>query len=102
MQMYLFTAGNAGRVTAMNSGDDASVVYHEYTHGLSNRLVTVAGGASGLTTEQGDAMGEGWSDWYAMDYLFGHGFASGPVNMGFFMNGNRSVSRSAGRCAPSR
>jgi hypothetical protein len=90
MQMYLFTAGNAGRVTAMNSGDDASVVYHEYTHGLSNRLVTVAGGASGLTTEQGDAMGEGWSDWYAMDYLFGHGFASGPVNMGFFMNGNRS------------
>jgi extracellular elastinolytic metalloproteinase len=90
MQMYLFTANNAGGVTAMNSGDDASVVYHEYTHGLSNRLVTSASGNSGLTTEQGDAMGEGWSDWYAMDYLFGHGFASGPVNVGFFMNGNRS------------
>jgi extracellular elastinolytic metalloproteinase len=90
MQMYLFTANSGGRVTAMNSGDDASVVYHEYTHGLSNRLVTLASGDSGLTTEQADAMGEGWSDWYAMDYLFGHGFASGPVNIGFFMNGNRS------------
>jgi hypothetical protein len=90
MQMYLFTADNAGRVTAMNSGDDASVVYHEYTHGLSNRLVTLPSGDSGLTTEQADAMGEGWSDWYAMDYLFGHGFDTGPVNLGFFMNGNRS------------
>jgi extracellular elastinolytic metalloproteinase len=96
MQMYLFTANNAGRVTAMNSGDDASVVYHEYTHGLSNRLVTSASGNSGLTTEQGDAMGEGWSDWYAMDYLFGHGFASGPVSLGFFMNGNRSGEPFAG------
>jgi hypothetical protein len=90
MQMYLFTANIAGHITAMNSGDDASVVYHEYTHGLSSRLVTLASGDSGLTTEQGDAMGEGWSDWYAMDYLYGHGFASGPVNVGFFMNGNRS------------
>src|SRR4051794_8976420 len=96
MQMYLFTADNAGHVTAMNSGDDASVVYHEYTHGLSNRLVTSANGNSGLTTEQADAMGEGWSDWYAMDYLFGHGFASGPVNIGFFMNGNRSAEPHSG------
>ena len=23
----------------INAGDDASIVYHEYTHGLSNRLI---------------------------------------------------------------
>jgi extracellular elastinolytic metalloproteinase len=90
MQMYLFKASNGGNVTAMNSGDDASVVYHEYTHGLTNRLVSLPSGSSGLTSEQASAMGEGWSDWYAMDYLFGHGFDSGSVNIGFFMNGNRS------------
>ena len=28
----------------VNSGDDARVVYHEYTHGLSNRLITDSNG----------------------------------------------------------
>src|SRR3954454_2704 len=39
MQMYLFPAGglNSSAPDA-NGGDDASVIYHEYTHGLSNRL----------------------------------------------------------------
>jgi extracellular elastinolytic metalloproteinase len=96
MQMYLFRINNAGNITAANTGDDASVVYHEYTHGLSNRLVTFPNGNSGLTTEQAAAMGEGWSDWYAMDYLYSHGFASGPVNVGFFMNGNRSAQPNTG------
>jgi extracellular elastinolytic metalloproteinase len=96
MQMYLFKITNAGNITAANTADDASVVYHEYTHGLSNRLVTFPNGNSGLTTEQAAAMGEGWSDWYAMDYLYSHGFASGPVNIGFFMNGNRSAQPNSG------
>ena len=34
MQMYLFKSAAS---PAVNGGDDASVVYHEYTHGLSNR-----------------------------------------------------------------
>ena len=44
-------------------------VYHEYTHGLSGRLVVDARGREALDPVQGDAMGEAWSDWYAMDYL---------------------------------
>ena len=52
----------------MNGADDAEIVYHEYTHGLSNRLVDPATG-SGSSTAQGGAMGEAWSDWYAADYL---------------------------------
>ena len=47
MQMYLFR--DTGSATALdfrsiNGGDDSGVVWHEYTHGLSNRLVTNADG----------------------------------------------------------
>ncbi len=42
---------------------------HEYTHGLSNRLVVDAQGNSTLNSIQAGAMGEAWSDYYAMDYL---------------------------------
>jgi extracellular elastinolytic metalloproteinase len=54
---------------AMNGSDDATVVYHEYTHGLSNRLVVNDDGASGLNSFQAVSMGEAWSDWYAKDFL---------------------------------
>ncbi|MBP7146660.1 MAG: M36 family metallopeptidase [Acidobacteria bacterium] len=62
MQMFLFAGPE-------RDGDfDADVVIHEYTHGLSNRLV---GGPNntdclgvGLVGESG-GMGEGWGDWYA-------------------------------------
>ena len=43
------------------------MVWHEYTHGLSNRLVTNADGSGALNTPQAGAMGEAWSDWYASD-----------------------------------
>ncbi len=54
----------------VNGGDDAAIVYHEYTHGLSSRLVTVApGGEQALNDRSRAAMGEGWSDFYAKDLL---------------------------------
>jgi hypothetical protein len=52
--------------------DEADIVYHENTHGLSNRLVVDANGNSTLGNGQSGAMGEAWSDWYAMDYLVDH------------------------------
>jgi subtilisin-like proprotein convertase family protein len=87
MQMYLFKAFPGLPWPAVNGGDDASVVYHEYTHGLSNRLI---GGGSGLDANQSGAMGEGWSDWYAMDYLVANGFVSdtsadGEVRVGEYV-----------------
>ncbi|WP_049793302.1 M36 family metallopeptidase [Conexibacter woesei] len=70
MQMYLFMAFGATDPTIdSNGGDDASVVYHEYTHGLSSRLVTDSTRAQALNSAQSGAMGEGWSDWYALDFL---------------------------------
>ena len=53
----------------MNGGDDAGTVWHEYTHGLSNRLVVNDDGSGALSAPHGGAMGEAWSDWYALDLL---------------------------------
>jgi hypothetical protein len=83
MQMYLLRSP----LPSLNGGDDAEVVYHEYTHGLSSRLVLYPDGTSGLSNQQGKSMGEGWSDWYAEDFLNNLGFkpdtaAVGDVVMG--------------------
>jgi hypothetical protein len=75
MQMYLQHAphtpyGTRGDpFSPTNVGDEADTVYHEYTHGLSNRLIVDVRGRSTLRGGQSGAMGEAWSDWYAMDYL---------------------------------
>ncbi len=76
MQMYLFhqPGNDADRFLPSSSANDASVLYHEYTHGLSNRLVVDASGNSTLNSPQSGGMGEGWSDFYAMDYLVAKGF----------------------------
>ena len=63
------TSGGEPSYRTLNGGDDASILYHEYTHGLSNRLIIDADGAGALNSPQAGAMGEGWSDWYAKDFL---------------------------------
>jgi len=67
MQMYLFDRFD------VNGGDDASIVYHEYGHGLSNRLVVNAAGSSTISSIQPRMMGEAWSDFYALDLLVAEG-----------------------------
>jgi extracellular elastinolytic metalloproteinase len=61
MNMGLVTS--TGRHTAF----DADVVFHEFTHGVTNRLV---GGRmnspQGLQQPQSRGMGEGWSDYFAL------------------------------------
>lgn len=62
IQMFVFTGTNPDR-----DGDfDADIVIHEYTHGLSDRLV---GGGVGISALQTGGMGEGWSDFYAITLL---------------------------------
>jgi hypothetical protein len=94
MQMYLFHVPGASDDPA--TGDpfvpttgsfDASVLYHEYTHGLSNRLVIDANGNSTLNSIEGGSMGEAWSDWYAMDYLVSHGFLKDTKKVGNLLEG---------------
>jgi hypothetical protein len=49
-----------------------SVIGHEYTHAISNRMV--AGPNTGLSGSHGGAMGESWSDLDAMEILNEYGF----------------------------
>lgn len=62
MQMYLFNGPQPDRDGSL----DSEVVCHEYTHGLSNRLV---GGGVGISELQPAGMGEGWSDFYPLVLL---------------------------------
>ena len=57
-----------------DAGVDAMIVYHEYTHGLSHRLVTFPDGEPALNSLESGAMGEAWSDWYALDILEADGY----------------------------
>ena len=67
MQMYIFVDGPLNR-----DGDlDAGVMVHEYTHGVSSRLV---GGGVLISALQTKGMGEGWSDFCALSLL------SNPTN----------------------
>lgn len=67
MQMFLFDRFD------VNGSDTADIVYHEYGHGLSNRLVVNAAGSSTLGSIQARMMGEAWSDFYATDLLVAEG-----------------------------
>jgi extracellular elastinolytic metalloproteinase len=104
MAMFLFF--NNGDFRDVNGGDDAAIVYHEFTHGLSNRLITVAPGGDGaLNQEQAGAMGEGWSDWYAKDFLVDQfpgddTAAPGEVDMGKYTDSVPHTIRSQGLDCP--
>jgi extracellular elastinolytic metalloproteinase len=99
MQLYLFKNRGLGVYRAINSADDGRSVYHEYTHGLSNRLITSSDGRGALLSTQSASMGEGWSDWYALDYVAAQGLeidnpaASGEIDMGEYTDGTPHINR---------
>jgi len=61
MQMYTWPGPNPDR----DGTTDAEIIFHEVSHGTSNRL---HGNGSGLGN-QGGMMGEGWGDWYGATML---------------------------------
>lgn len=61
MQMYEFF-GPQPKPTR-TSNHEALITFHEMGHYVTNRLV---GNANGLTNTQGEAMGEGWGDFFAI------------------------------------
>ncbi|MER9064381.1 M20/M25/M40 family metallo-hydrolase [Mesorhizobium sp. M0698] len=52
--------------TGNHTALDADVVFHEYVHGLTNRLVGGRLNGHSLDKLQSGGMGEGWSDYYAL------------------------------------
>ncbi|MGK5683027.1 M36 family metallopeptidase [Actinoplanes sp. URMC 104] len=70
--MYLWQPIAAAFYPECVDGDyDMSVIGHEYTHAITNRMI--AGPDAGLSSPQG--MSESWSDQLAMEYLNEHGYA---------------------------
>jgi extracellular elastinolytic metalloproteinase len=75
MQMFVWTAPTPDR-----DGDlDASIVIHEYGHGISNRLIGGPQNVNCLTNTQ--QAGEGLSDWWALAYTARTG-DTGPQSRG--------------------
>jgi extracellular elastinolytic metalloproteinase len=82
MQMFLFNIVSGS--TLRQDGDfDPGVIYHENSHGLSNRLVG-GGTTTCLNGIQSGGMGEGWGD------FLGASFLNDPV-VGAYVTGNATV-----------
>ncbi len=99
MQMYLFAFDPDVPFRDINGGDDAAVVYHEYTHGLSGRLITNADGTEAVGSPEAGAMGEAWSDWYAEDFLVRQGLetdtgTAGEIDLGKYTDATPNTIRS--------
>jgi Zn-dependent metalloprotease len=68
MQQFLFTQGTTSLADDRDSSQDGDVVFHEFGHGVSNRLVGGPQTTSCLGGTQAGAMGEGWSDYWAITF----------------------------------
>jgi extracellular elastinolytic metalloproteinase len=58
MRMYMWDTATPNRDCSF----DASVIIHEYTHGLSNRLTGGPANSACLSVFESSSMGEGWGD----------------------------------------
>ncbi len=89
---YLFQPiAGAFYAPCTDGGLDMGIVGHEYTHAISGRMV--GGPDEGLTSEQGGAMGESWSDLVAAEFQFEHGYKTGGNvwAVGLYATGNKTV-----------
>jgi extracellular elastinolytic metalloproteinase len=83
MQMFIFNLKNGANGVTQDGDFDPTVIWHENTHGLSNRLVN--GGSTGcLGNLQSGGMGEGWSDAVAATLL------NNPI-IGAYVTGNATT-----------
>jgi extracellular elastinolytic metalloproteinase len=67
---------------------DMSVIGHEYTHMIENRLIGKGGGRSGF---HAGAMGESWADFVSMEYHNAYGLVPGGTGawtVGPYVTGN--------------
>ena len=89
--MYLWQPVAGAFYPPCVDGDfDMSVIVHEYTHAISNRMV--GGPDEGLDSRQGGSMGESWSDLDAVEYLSEHAYVpvgnENPFSVGPYVTGN--------------
>lgn len=73
--------------TGRHTANDADVVFHEFCHGVSNRLVGGLRDAQGLNEDQSLSMGEGWGDFFALS-IRNHSAATERVVTGSYVTSN--------------
>jgi uncharacterized protein (TIGR03437 family) len=66
MRIGLYTRGTTSLTDDLDNDYNGQTVFHEYGHGVSNRLVGARTSTSCLDGAQSGAMGEGWSDYFAI------------------------------------
>ena len=66
LQIFLFR--DSGSFLRRDADFDGDVIAHEYTHGLTLRLIGGPGNTNDLTLWQSGALAEGWSDAYAASF----------------------------------
>ncbi|TPX74526.1 hypothetical protein CcCBS67573_g04206 [Chytriomyces confervae] len=91
MRMYVFDITNPGRDGAFDNG----IIYHEFGHGLSNRLTGGASNSNCLSNTQSGGMGEGWSDvWAVLLTLPSTATRATNVDMGrYVLGGSKGIRR---------
>lgn len=65
----LFLHGTSTLEDDRDAALDGQVIFHEYAHGVSSRLVGGGTSTSCLTRIQSGALGEGWSDYFAISFF---------------------------------
>jgi len=90
MIMGIFTQFTSDPADDRDSSLDGDIVFHEYGHGVSNRLVGGPSNTSCLGGTQSSALGEGWSDYWAITY-----YNDGRVGEYSTNNATRGIRRAA-------
>jgi Zn-dependent metalloprotease len=93
MQMGIFTQNTSSLADDRDSSLDGDIVHHEYGHGVSNRLVGGPQNTTCLSGVQSGALGEGWSDYWAITF-----YNNGAV--GDYSTGNPNGIRRAKYAVP--
>ncbi len=62
MQQFVFTFTSPQRDSDLSN----TIIWHEFGHGISNRLTGGAANSNALEALQSGGMGEGWSDWWGL------------------------------------
>jgi extracellular elastinolytic metalloproteinase len=75
--------------TGLHTALDSDVVFHEYVHGVTNRLVGGRMNDRALDQPQSRGMGEGWSDYFALT-IQNYGKAEEKVVTGDWVTGKPS------------
>lgn len=80
LNVGLWTMGTAILTDDRDSGYSGQTVMHEYGHGVSNRLVGARTSTLCLRQIQSGALGEAWSDYFAISYFNNPVFAAYEAN----------------------